>query len=173
MPSLRAAARDRSRHRPVFGCGPRSLMRTVTVRLPSETRTLVPIGSVQWAAVSPSGRNTSPEAVWRASFSPPPYHEAEHALPASAGTGRHSATASAALLSFVGVFTSPFDFRTWINILRPGKFLVGGLQWRIRIRVLGPTAIRHCFARCKPERLKHLPILVPASSPSAALLAPK
>ncbi len=64
MSSWRAAARLTSIIRP-RPYGPRSVILTTTV-LPLRTfvtRTLVPKGSVRWAAVSPSGPQNSPLAV--------------------------------------------------------------------------------------------------------------
>src|SRR6185295_8475961 len=63
-PSCWAAPRDRSRKRP-FTNGPRSLMRTMTLRpfLLLVTRTLVPNGRLRWAAVRADGFMRSPEAV--------------------------------------------------------------------------------------------------------------
>src|SRR6218665_1685197 len=73
MPMFWAAALDRSRTRPRMN-GPRSLMRTTTLRplLRLVTFTLVPNRSERWAAVRSLAFMRSPEAV----FEPSAYHEA-------------------------------------------------------------------------------------------------
>src|SRR3954454_24248106 len=76
MPTVSAAAFERSITRP-WAYGPRSLMRTTT-DLPVRsfvTRTLVPNGSVLWAAVGAWVLKVSPFAV-RLPWKPGPYQEA-------------------------------------------------------------------------------------------------
>src|SRR4051812_6000155 len=90
MPTVSAAAFERSITRP-WAYGPRSLMRTTT-DLPVRslmTRTLVPNGSVLWAAVRAWVLKVSPFAV-RLPWKPGPYQEAAPVwigLASSAGTG--------------------------------------------------------------------------------------
>ena len=80
----RAAPQERSIDRPPMN-GPRSLMRTTTLRplLRLVTRTRVPKGRVRWAAVRAEGLNGSPLAVGLPA-KPGPYHDA---LEASLGSG--------------------------------------------------------------------------------------